>query len=60
MDMLIIDLTNINQVAVGDQVTLLGRDHHQQISAEEMARLAETSNYEIVTRLNPLIKRFYI
>lgn len=60
MDMLIIDLTNINQVAVGDQVTLLGRDHHQQISAEEVARLAETSNYEIVTRLNPLIKRFYI
>ena len=60
MDMLIIDLTNIDQVAVGDQVTLLGRDHHQQISAEEIARLAETSNYEIVTRLNPLIKRFYI
>ncbi len=60
MDMLIVDLTNIDQVQVGDEVTLLGGDERVAMTADEMACLAETSSYEIVTRLNPLIKRFYI
>ena len=60
MDMLIVDLTTIDEVKVGDEVVLLGSDGNTEMSADEMASLAETSSYEVVTRLNPLIKRFYV
>ena len=55
MDMIIIDITDHRQVKVGDEVTLLG----DKISAEEFATWAKTSNYEVITRLNPLIKKIY-
>lgn len=55
MDMLTLDVTRIKNVRVGDQVILLGYS----CPAEQLAFLAETSNYEIITRLNPLIERFY-
>ncbi|MBI1975554.1 MAG: alanine racemase [Candidatus Vogelbacteria bacterium] len=55
MDMISIDVTDIADVAEDDEVTLLGGA----ISADQIAHAAETINYEIVTRINPLIKRFY-
>lgn len=60
MDMIIVDLTDIKDVKVGDEVVLIGEQNGATMSAEEMASLADTSAYEIITRLNPLIKRFYI
>ncbi len=60
MDMIIVDLTDIPGVRVGDEVVLIGEQNGAIMSAEEMASLADTSAYEIITRLNPLIKRFYI
>jgi alanine racemase len=59
MDMIVIDISPISSVKVGDSVTLLGRDGREVISPEEMANWAGTSSYEIVTRINPLIKRIY-
>ncbi len=56
MDMLILDVSSIKDVKTGDEVTLLG----EKITAEELADLSGTSSYEIVTRLNPLMKRIYI
>jgi len=67
MDMLIVDLTDLPIAVVGDEVTLIGRANlpaeeagGAEMSADEMASVADTSSYEIITRLNPLIKRFYI
>jgi alanine racemase len=60
MDMIIVDLTDIKNIKVGDEVVLIGEQNGATMSAEEMASLADTSSYEIITRLNPLIKRFYI
>ncbi|MEI7792541.1 MAG: alanine racemase [Candidatus Berkelbacteria bacterium] len=59
MDMIIVDVTNIANVKSGDEVTLIGRDGDLQITADEIAILCETSNYEIVTQLNPLMRRIY-
>lgn len=56
MDMLIVDISQIKDAVVGDEAILLGEG----FSAEQMAELAETTNYEIITRLNPLIKRVYL
>ncbi|MEK7630949.1 MAG: alanine racemase [Patescibacteria group bacterium] len=55
MDMIIIDITDIKGVVVGDEATIIGEG----ITADALAYLADTSNYEIVTRINPLIKRIY-
>lgn len=59
MDMLIIDVTDIPHVCVGDVVTLIGIDGKEQITVDELAVRSHTSPYEFVTRLNPLIKRIY-
>jgi len=60
MDMITVDITDIPDVQVGQIVTLLGRDGEQEITADEIAALLETSCYEIVTRLNPLMKKILI
>lgn len=57
MDMIVVDVSNIPEVAVGDEVVLIGCNQETSFTADEMADIADTSNYEIVTRLNPLIKR---
>jgi len=55
MDMIAVDVTDIPGIRQGDSATLLGKG----MPAEEVARLAGTINYEIITRINPLIKRIY-
>jgi alanine racemase len=60
MDMIVVDITEIAEAGVGDEVVLLGRQGNQEITAEEIAEMLGTISYEIVTRINPLIKKFYI
>ena len=57
MNITMVDVTDVPQAAVGDQVVLLGRDGDRQISAEELAGLAGTINYEILARLSPSTPR---
>jgi alanine racemase len=59
MDMIVVDVTDITDVKAGDVATLIGRDGKEEIKASELAIFASTTHYEIVTRLNPLIKRFF-
>ncbi|HVT74943.1 MAG TPA: alanine racemase [Candidatus Paceibacterota bacterium] len=53
MDMTVLDVTDIPSVREGDEATLIGPG----ISAESVADMAGSINYEIVTRINPLIPR---
>lgn len=57
MDMTIIDVTGVPSVEQGDEVILIGIQDKETLSAEEMALAAGTINYEVVTRINPLIQR---
>jgi alanine racemase len=59
MDMVVVDVTDIPKVASGDKATLIGKDGKEEIKASELAQFGATTHYEIVTRLNPLMKRFY-
>ncbi|MCX6808678.1 MAG: alanine racemase [Candidatus Berkelbacteria bacterium] len=59
MDMIIVDITNISNCKANDIVTLIGRDGDEEITLDEIARLCDTSVYEIPTQLNPLMKRLY-
>lgn len=59
MDMITIDVTGIG-AKVEDEVVLIGTSGKEHVSAADMANLDETSYYETLTRINPLIKRFYV
>jgi alanine racemase len=48
MDQIVIDITDVYGVAVGEVVTLLGQDGDRHILAEEWAQLLDTIPYEIV------------
>lgn len=59
MDIIMIDVTDVKNPKVGDEVTIIGQDGKNEISAESIANLLDASVYELVTRINPLIKRIY-
>jgi alanine racemase len=60
MNMIVVDVTDCGRVKAGDPAVLLGRQKSAVISAEEMAERVGTINYEVVTRINPLIERCLI
>ncbi len=59
MDSLMIDLGNFQNARVGDEVILIGNSGEDQIRTEDIAVRAQTIPYEIVTRLDLGIPRFY-
>jgi alanine racemase len=59
MDLTMIDVTNIPGVERGDEVVLIGRQGNEEISADELAELSGTINYEVVSALTGRVKRVY-
>lgn len=59
MDLIVVDATGI-KCKIGDRATIIGRQKNQEISAPEMASKINTSHYEVVTRINPLIERIIV
>ncbi len=59
MDQFMVDVTDIPGVKMGDEVTLIGRDGSESISADELAKLCGTISYEIVCGLHQRIPRIY-
>ncbi|MEO6028636.1 MAG: alanine racemase [Candidatus Binatia bacterium] len=53
MDQIMIDVTDVPGVAIGDEVELWGRD----IPVEEVAAIAGTIPYELLTRVGPRVPR---
>ncbi len=61
MDWIMLDVTDIPEVAVGDEVTLMGCDRHGTcIRAEELALRAETIPYEIFCGISKRVPRIYL
>jgi alanine racemase len=60
MNMMMVDVTDLPGVAVGDEVVLLGRQGDSVVTAEELAELSGTINYEFLARLSPAIPRFVV
>lgn len=59
MDLTMVDVTDIGEVQQGDDVVLLGKQGEEAISADEMARWADTISYEILTSIGPRVPRVY-
>lgn len=60
MDQLMADVTALDQVRVGDTVTLIGRDGEEEITADELAEKEGTINYEVVCALSKRVPRVYV
>ena len=60
MDQFLVDVTDIPQVAVGDEVVLYSNQADQPNSVESVARLLSTIPYELVTSITGRVPRVYI
>lgn len=58
MDQMIIDITNLDKVEVGDVVTIIGQE--KEISAEEVAMKASSITNELLCRLGNRLKRMIV
>ncbi|MGH7461190.1 MAG: alanine racemase, partial [Longimicrobiales bacterium] len=57
MDLIVVDVTGIPGVQAGDAVTFIGRAGEEEITVDEVAVLAETISYEILTGLTARLPR---
>lgn len=60
MDQAVVDVTEIADVAVGDEVVLLGSQGGEAISAFDHAEAVATIPWEIFTRIGPRVSRFAV
>lgn len=60
MNMTMLDVSDVPGAAEGDEVVLLGAQGDERVTAEDLARLASTINYEIVTRAAPCAPRVVV
>ncbi len=60
MNMCMVDVTDVPDAKLEDEVVLIGKSGKQEITVEDMAKLAGTINYETVARLNPQIPRILV
>ena len=59
MDQLMVDC-GADEVAVGDEVVLLGQQGDEQILVAEWARLLDTIVYEVICGISPRVPRVYL
>jgi alanine racemase len=60
MDMCMVDVTAVAGAAVGDVVTLLGRDGDEKVDADELAALENTISWEILAGVTARVPRLYL
>lgn len=59
MDMTLVDVTDVPEVALGDAVVLLGAEGDLRINAEDIARTANTISYEITCGVSSRVPRLH-
>ena len=59
MDMMMVDITDISPVRVGEEAVAVGRQGDEEITLSELARLAGTIDYELCTLLTARVPRIY-
>lgn len=60
MDQCMVDVTDIPDVAVGDEVVLLGTQGEKSITAKDLGEATGTINYEIVCAFGQRLEKLYI
>jgi len=60
MDLMVVDVSGLDDVQVGDDVVLMGRDGNDEISCAELGERAGTITWEIITRIGARVRRVYL
>lgn len=60
MDQMMVDVTGIDGVSAGDEVTLIGRDESEIITADDLAEIYGTIGYELVCGISKRVPRVYV
>jgi alanine racemase len=60
MDLTMIDVTEVLDVAEGDEVVLIGSQRGALLPAEEVAEAAGTIAYELLCGIGPRVPRRYL
>ncbi len=59
MDQLMVDVTDVPDVKLGDEAVLLGNQGSERVTADELAELADTISYEILLSISDRVPRVY-
>ena len=54
---MMVDVTHVPEVQVGEEAVLLGRQGEEEITAEQLAAWIGTINYEVTPRIHEGIER---
>lgn len=60
MDLTTLDVTDMPEVAVGDDVVLIGKQGEASLSANALAEASGTIAYEVLTSISPRVPRVYL
>jgi alanine racemase len=60
MDQCMVDVTNIENVKVGDEVVVIGKQGQDEITLSNVAKLNNTISYEVPALINRRVPRYYI
>ena len=60
MDLTMLDVGSIENVQVGDEVVIFGKQGNETLTVDEMALLLNTINYEIVSTITARVPRVYL
>ncbi len=60
MDQLMLDVTDVPEAGVGDAVVLIGEQGGERVTADELARVAGTINYDIFCGIGPRVPRRFV
>lgn len=59
MDQIMVDITGIDGVSVGDYVVIMGTSGDEKITAEELGSMCDSFNYEVICTFMPRVIRIY-
>ena len=54
-----VDVTDVPGVSTGTDVTVIGRQEEQQITASDLAAWQGTIPYEVLCKIGPRVRRVY-
>lgn len=60
MDQFMVDVSHIPDIMVGDEVVIFGTQGDKTVTIEELARLTDTINYEIMCMIGKRVPRLYV
>jgi len=60
MDVTVVDISHVPDTDLGDVVTFVGRDGDGEIALDEVAKLADTISYEILTGMTGRVARVWV